>query len=600
MNELNCNSICHLLCCPPVPSKIAAKLAFMPPPASYELSLDETSGKLSFVYAPFMRETFMAFVPDNLEVTTATTRRGNRIAIVYMRNNPSSKLTFLLSHGNAVDLGLMVTFMHELGTKLNVNMMCYDYSGYGASTGKPLEKNLYADAECALEVLQKEFGVPLRQVVLYGQSIGTVPTVHLATLYRVAAVVLHSPLMSGLRVAFPRLRRNYCCDVFSNLTRASRIISPTLIIHGTRDDVVHVNHGQRICSALADHLVLDPLFIEGAGHNDCEMFPQYLMRLAKLTNVEIPQMDEKTSSLEALVHSLEKDENLPEDDQDDLSACSGSTSSSSTDNETELSPSSSTRLSPDLLNTSSGDGFKHKTRPNFKKISPILADQLRMLLSKRTNNLFRKLSTRSARSVPSEEQHASTTYGPKRSCVAACSAPQQIIRTPFAPCNTGTKPDASVEDVNDVVISQRISSHSSAVCESGSKSSEELEDLLPPPPPPPPDTQGLLISNELLWHIHQSKYRKTFTLPRDFPPPGSNKYQAPDNLTQKDKTCTLPRMFSPTAPFHSNGFTEGPPTSFKNLPDSALIKSSGPPSRESLPNTDNPLHAASPPQAIST
>ncbi|TGZ69111.1 hypothetical protein CRM22_003910 [Opisthorchis felineus] len=301
MNELNCNSICHLLCCPPVPSKIAAKLAFMPPPASYELLSDETSGKLSFVFAPFMRETFMAFVPDNLEATTATTRRGNRIAIVYMRNNPSSKLTFLLSHGNAVDLGLMVTFMHELGTKLDVNMMCYDYSGYGASTGKPLEKNLYADAECALEVLQKEFGVPLRQVVLYGQSIGTVPTVHLATLYRVAAVVLHSPLMSGLRVAFPRLRRNYCCDVFSNILRAPRILSPTLIIHGLEDRVIHPLHAVRLHEKIPN--VLEPLFIHGAGHNDCESFEEYLIRLEYLIYVELPEALSKLDDVSSVYES---------------------------------------------------------------------------------------------------------------------------------------------------------------------------------------------------------------------------------------------------------------------------------------------------------
>ncbi|KAF5394331.1 hypothetical protein PHET_11802 [Paragonimus heterotremus] len=94
-------------------------------------------------------------------------------------------------------------------------MMCYEYSGYGVSSGRPLEKNLYADAECALDVLRTKFEVSLDKIVLYGQSIGMAPTVHLATLHRVAAVVLHPPMMSGLRVVFPRIRRDYCCDIFS-------------------------------------------------------------------------------------------------------------------------------------------------------------------------------------------------------------------------------------------------------------------------------------------------------------------------------------------------------------------------------------------------
>ncbi|CAH8849045.1 unnamed protein product [Trichobilharzia szidati] len=287
MNDLSCNSICQLLCCPPLPSKIAAKLAFMPPPPSYKLTeqIDEGKTSYSFTLASYLKESFIHFVPENMESMKATTRRGNEIAILYMPINSSSKLTFLLSHGNAVDLGLMLHFMYELGSKLNVNIMCYDYSGYGVSTGKPLEKNLYADAECALNVLRTKYSVPLNQIVLYGQSIGTVPTIHLATLHRVAAVVLHSPLMSGLRVAFPRLKRNYCCDVFSNYVRAPRVISPTLIIHGTEDDIIDRVHAQRLYERIPN--TLEPLFIRGAGHNDCELYEEYLIRLEYLVHVEV-------------------------------------------------------------------------------------------------------------------------------------------------------------------------------------------------------------------------------------------------------------------------------------------------------------------------
>lgn len=217
MNELNCSSLCQLLCCPPIPSKIVAKLAFMPPPQSYDLVACIENEQTNFYFRLFSPciDDYFSYLTSNIQATKATTRKGNEIAIIYLPINPINKLTFFISHGNAADLGLLLNFVYELGSKLNVNIMCYDYSGYGASTGKPLEKNLYADAECALSVLRTKYEVPLNKIVLYGQSIGTVPTVYLATIYRVAAVVLHSPLMSGLRVVFPNLKRNYCCDVFS-------------------------------------------------------------------------------------------------------------------------------------------------------------------------------------------------------------------------------------------------------------------------------------------------------------------------------------------------------------------------------------------------
>ena len=83
------------------------------------------------------------------------------------------------------------------------------------SSGRPSEKNMYADIEAAWLALRSHYSVDPDNIVLYGQSIGTVPTVHLATRHQVAAVVLHSALMSGMRVAFPRARRTCCLDVFN-------------------------------------------------------------------------------------------------------------------------------------------------------------------------------------------------------------------------------------------------------------------------------------------------------------------------------------------------------------------------------------------------
>lgn len=63
-------------------------------------------------------------------------------------------------------------------------------------------------------LLACRYGVTPENIILYGQSIGTVPTVDLAARYECAAVILHSPLMSGLRVAFPDTRKTYCFDAF--------------------------------------------------------------------------------------------------------------------------------------------------------------------------------------------------------------------------------------------------------------------------------------------------------------------------------------------------------------------------------------------------
>lgn len=67
----------------------------------------------------------------------------------------------------------------------------YDYTGYGLSKpGKPSEKNLYADIDAAFKELRQRYGISPENIILYGQSIGTVPTVDLASRFEVGAVIL--------------------------------------------------------------------------------------------------------------------------------------------------------------------------------------------------------------------------------------------------------------------------------------------------------------------------------------------------------------------------------------------------------------------------
>lgn len=170
---------------------------------------------------------------EKLEVFLTRTDRGHQIACLFVRCTPTPKYTILFSHGNAVDLGQMSSFYYGLGCRLDCNVFTYDYSGYGASNGSPTEKNLYSDIQAAWNALRIRFGISPSNIILYGQSIGkfrhnlfsltinlifflfkgTVPTVDLASKYDCAGVILHAPLMSGMRVAF-NTSRTWCCDAF--------------------------------------------------------------------------------------------------------------------------------------------------------------------------------------------------------------------------------------------------------------------------------------------------------------------------------------------------------------------------------------------------
>lgn len=79
---------------------------------------------------------------------------------------------------------------------------------------QPSEQNTYADIEAAYKCLEESYGTKQEDIILYGQSVGSGPTLYLAArLPRLRAVVLHSPILSGLRVMYS-VKRSYWFDIY--------------------------------------------------------------------------------------------------------------------------------------------------------------------------------------------------------------------------------------------------------------------------------------------------------------------------------------------------------------------------------------------------
>lgn len=79
---------------------------------------------------------------------------------------------------------------------------------------QPTEYNTYADIDAAYKCLKEQYGVKDNQLILYGQSVGSGPTLDLASrLPELRGVVLHSPILSGVRVLYP-VKRTYWFDIY--------------------------------------------------------------------------------------------------------------------------------------------------------------------------------------------------------------------------------------------------------------------------------------------------------------------------------------------------------------------------------------------------
>ncbi|URE38797.1 Endomembrane protein 70 [Musa troglodytarum] len=95
----------------------------------------------------------------------------------------------------------------------------------------PSEYNTYADIKAVYQCLQTEYGVGQEDLILYGQSVGSSPTLHLAAhLPRLRGVVLHSAILSGLRVVC-HVKFSFCFDIYKNIDKIIKVKCPVFVIH---------------------------------------------------------------------------------------------------------------------------------------------------------------------------------------------------------------------------------------------------------------------------------------------------------------------------------------------------------------------------------
>jgi fermentation-respiration switch protein FrsA (DUF1100 family) len=199
--------------------------------------------------------------PDALglrhEEVRLDTADGQRIAGWWL---PAAEplATVLFLHGNAGNISHRLHHLMLLhGADLSV--LIIDYRGYGESSGSPSEEGLYLDTDAAWKHLTGTKGIDPGRIVLYGESIGCVPALHLARKIRRAgrphpgALVLEGVFTSALemgRRVFPFLPIRLILSMkMDNLSAVAEVDAPTLFLHGSDDEIVPIRMARRVFDA---------------------------------------------------------------------------------------------------------------------------------------------------------------------------------------------------------------------------------------------------------------------------------------------------------------------------------------------------------------
>ena len=148
--------------------------------------------------------------------------------------------TILLFHGNAGNLFNRAYKLNELN-KLDLNILIISWRGFSGNKGKPTEKNLYHDAEEAVKWLNSR-GVNNKNIILYGESLGTGVAAEIGKRNVFGGIILESPFTSVTKAAkiyYPYLPVNIILkDRYDTIEKIQSISAPILIMHGKQDNIV--------------------------------------------------------------------------------------------------------------------------------------------------------------------------------------------------------------------------------------------------------------------------------------------------------------------------------------------------------------------------
>jgi pimeloyl-ACP methyl ester carboxylesterase len=171
-----------------------------------------------------------------------------------------SKPAILFFHSNAFQISEFAPHLMPFVAN-GYGILAMEYRNFGNTKGTTLQEDIFADAATAYDWLQAQ-GYP--EIIVYGYSYGTAVASGLTTLRPVEKLILTAPFASMRGLVAEKsvpLGSLVMRDTYPSKDYLQQYHGALLIIHGKKDLLIPVHHGQMLYDAAASadkELVLLP------------------------------------------------------------------------------------------------------------------------------------------------------------------------------------------------------------------------------------------------------------------------------------------------------------------------------------------------------
>ena len=202
----------------------------------------------SLLYHPNVNNYFNDRLKVDIEEVQIKTSDNINLLGWFHKKDLNRFKTIVYFHGNA---GKLENRIHKLNhfKDIDVNFLIISWRGFSGNSGKPTEKGLYEDGKSTIDWL-KNIGLSDKDIVLYGESLGTGIATHIAQNRKFAGLVLETPFTSMVDAAknvYPYIPVGILLkDRYENEKKIKHINIPVLVMHGEADQIVPFKMGKKI------------------------------------------------------------------------------------------------------------------------------------------------------------------------------------------------------------------------------------------------------------------------------------------------------------------------------------------------------------------
>jgi uncharacterized protein len=199
--------------------------------------------------------------------------KGVRInGLHFFRDQPKGLILYF--HGNTRSIKGWAKYAKDF-YRYNYDVILVDYRGFGKSTGKRSEREMFNDMQFVYSTLAKQY--PENHLIVYGRSLGSGFAAKVASDNQPRYLILDAPYYNFRKVIerfLPILPVRFVLQYQLRTDKwIQKVKCPVYIIHGTKDWLIPIRHSEQLQKINPRKITL--IRIYGGRHNNLSQFDEY-------------------------------------------------------------------------------------------------------------------------------------------------------------------------------------------------------------------------------------------------------------------------------------------------------------------------------------